>query len=146
LVELDAHAPTVVLFVHPGCPCTKATLHALEEAQAETGNKANVYVVFATPKGLPLGVASQDMLSLARRIGGAHIVQDNGCVEAGRFGATVSGECYVYYPDGTLQFSGGLTRARGHYGSSVGSDALLSLLSHKPSTVHQAPVFGCSLR
>jgi hypothetical protein len=137
--------PTIVLFAHPECPCTKATLHQLEEAQAKATRKASIYIVFATPEGLPVGDGSQVLIKQARQIKGATVIEDDGLALAKRFGATTSGQTFVFDPGSTLLFKGGLTRARGHYGNSLGAESLLSMMDTGKPVATETPVYGCSL-
>jgi hypothetical protein len=72
-----------------------------------------------------------------------------GCDEDGvlakQFGASTSGHVLLYHADGRLLFSGGITNARGHAGSSAGLEAILSLLNRGTAEQADAPVFGCPL-
>lgn len=146
IIHLNSATPTVVLFVHPACPCTQASVHQLAEAQAQASRKANIYILIAKPAGHSFAKEAKEMRKLAEQVQGAQVLDDVDCKEAVRFQATVSGQCFVYDPKGKLTFSGGLTRARGHYGTSLGSDTVLALLNGQPTTVRNAPVFGCYLR
>jgi hypothetical protein len=79
----------------------------------------------------------------AAAVPGVRVVRDDGA-EAWRFGARVSGQVMVYDHAGRLQFSGGITGARGHEGDNAGRDAIEALLAGRPHAA-SAFVFGCLL-
>jgi len=53
-VRLVSNKLTLVLFAHPHCPCTRASLHELDRLLAETQNRVSVTVVFTIPDGVPV--------------------------------------------------------------------------------------------
>ena len=48
-LALDGERPTLVLFAHPRCPCTRATLAELSKLLARCPHRARVQVVFYRP-------------------------------------------------------------------------------------------------
>lgn len=115
---------TVVMFVSPDCPCSRASLREL----AALGGHPIVVAMGAVPRD-----ASTAFAWLA----------DDGS-EAARFGAATSGFVVAYDADGVLQFSGGITPARGHEGPNIGRDQLAAVIAGKPLGDTHA-VFGCAL-
>jgi hypothetical protein len=136
---------TLLLFAHPRCPCTRATLRELERLLAESTCQLDVNVLFLKPLGTGEDWAETDLWSHAAAIPGAKLLVDDGGAEATRFGASTSGEAFVYDTSGALRFQGGITPARGHEGDSGGHSAILQLVRGK-KPVPRAPVFGCSLK
>ena len=136
--------PTLVVALHPGCACSKATLGQLERL---TGSHARALDVVALTAVYPEMPADQDVLNATlARIPGVQRVADPRAAIAGRFGALTSGHALLYDAAGRLQFSGGLTRARGHAGDSAGLDFVRGWLDHqRPRARAAAPVFGCAL-
>jgi hypothetical protein len=109
---------TVVMFVHPDCPCTPASLAEL--AVLARHPRARVTIV------------------------GDGVTADPDGVEARRFGAATSGHLVVYGEDGRLAFAGGITGSRGHRGDNTGRRAVERILDGEPaSPTHD--VFGCGL-
>jgi thiol-disulfide isomerase/thioredoxin len=144
-VKLAVDKPTLVLFFHPYCPCSRASLSELDRILAETDNKISTTVVFTVAKGEPAGWDQADLWKSATAMPGVVVVRDEGGGEAHDFGVTGSGHALLYSPSGHLLFSGGITGSRGHEGDNAGQAAIVSLVLHGSSPITHAPVFGCSL-
>lgn len=142
-LQLDADRPTLVMIAHPKCDCTKASLGELAELMARAPGQLRAYVLFVNPPGAPAGWQSTDLWQAVKQIPGVLAVNDDG-KEGHRFGAETSGQTFLYAPSGSLLFEGGITRARGHLGESVGRAAILASLNGD-TTSGDAPVFGCPL-
>ncbi len=138
--------PTIVVFAHPDCPCTRASLDGLADLMARKNKySARLIVDIVEPRGLKVDLQKSSIAQSARRIKGAEIVVDPDGAEARRFGAETSGHTVVFSGKGQFLFSGGLTTFRGHYGPSAGLDAVSDILDTGQSTILSAPVYGCSL-
>jgi hypothetical protein len=145
-VRLASGQPTLVLFAHPRCPCTQASLHELDGILAETQNKSvSVTVVFTIPDGVPTGWEQGDLWNSARTMPGVRVIRDQGGQEAHRFDVEGSGHVLLYAASGNLLFSGGITGSRGHEGDNEGQSAVVSFILNGHAPVSHAPVFGCSL-
>lgn len=138
-------APTLLLFVHPRCPCTRASLGELEALLAAAPQPLRTQVVFHRPDGVPDGWEQSDLWDRAAAMSGVLLCADESGVEARRFGVRTSGHALFYDAAGRLQFSGGITRARGHAGESAGGAALQALVQNRVPGLHEAAVFGCGL-
>jgi hypothetical protein len=134
-----------VLFGHPHCPCTQASLHELRVLLAETRNNVSVIVVFIIPDGVPAGWEQGDLWNAATTMPGLRIIRDQGGREARQFGVAGSGHVLLYAPSGKLLFSGGITASRGHEGDNLGRFTVVSLILNGHASVRRTPVFGCSL-
>lgn len=141
--------PSLLVFVHPHCPCSQATIRELERLTAQLGAALPTHVVFLHPTGVPPNWHQTSLWSHAQEIPGVTVVEDVGGGITGQFGVATSGQALMYDADGRLQFSGGLTPARGHSGDSVGRDTILSLSRSGRSTPviksQCSCVFGCPL-
>lgn len=137
--------PTVILFAHPKCPCTRATLGELAKFTTQTQNKANVYVLFTKPKNSPEDWQQTDILETAKGISGVEVLLDPGGEEANLFQAFTSGQTLVYDPQGKLLFNGGITSARGHSGDNIGLSTITNIINKNTISVEKTPVFGCTL-
>ncbi|MDP9172995.1 MAG: RedB protein [Planctomycetota bacterium] len=136
---------SLLVFVHPECPCSRATLSELNRLLARcTNNVATTVVFVASVNGLQ-AVQSTALWNIAG-ISGVKRITDIGGVEAKRFDAATSGQAYLYSPRGKLLFQGGITDSRGHEGDNAGSDAIVNLVQGKPAREEKSPVFGCPLR
>ena len=144
-IRLAVDKPTLLLFMHPHCPCSRASLHELDGLLASTSKKISTVVVFTIPLGTPAGWEQGDLWQAASAMPSVRVVRDDGGQEAQRFGVVGSGHALLYDAWGRLLFSGGITPSRGHEGDNVGRSAIENLVLNGHSLVHQTPVFGCSL-
>jgi hypothetical protein len=145
---LAADRPTVVLFAHPRCPCTHATLSELARALAsvesvESVEPPHVQVRLFLPEGTDPTWAHTGLWSRAEELLRADVDVDAGGAEAARFDARTSGLVLAYAPDGRRLFAGGVTAARGHEGNNAGRDALVAAL--RDDVAARAAVYGCAL-
>jgi hypothetical protein len=136
---------TLLVFAHPQCPCTAATLDELAQIDAETRQTLDVHVIFYAPEQ-----ASQAWVRSAnwRRVAdtpGFHEVEDWGGRETRRFHVATSGQALLYDDAGNLRFSGGITPSRGHVGDNHGRDSVVFLALTGSAPRVTTPVFGCSL-
>lgn len=148
-LQRDAEKVTLLLFAHPHCPCTRATLAELERVLAHPAHRPRVYILFVRPEGTPAGWEQTNLWRDATTQPGVTVRVDEDGQEARRFGAVASGHALLYNTQGALVFSGGITAARGHEGDNLGTDALSAALDANVSTPqlapHRTPVFGCAL-
>jgi len=144
-LALDAKRPTLLLFAHPQCPCTRATLHELNELLADTAGKVDATMVFVLPPGAPHGFEQGPLWKAASGIPGLRRVIDAGGRMAESFHVIGSGHVLLFDPSGKLLFSGGITGSRGHEGDNAGRDAVESLVLTGKANLNRTPVFGCQL-
>lgn len=133
---------SVVLFAHPRCPCTAATVDSLAWLMARAPG-ATAVAVFYRPERETEGWQGTSSWRAAAAIPGVTVVADPGGVEAARFGALTSGQAFVFAPGGARLYAGGLTAGRAQYGSNAGRDSALAALSGRAAP--ERPVFGCAL-
>jgi hypothetical protein len=140
-----AGRPTLVLFVHPHCGCTQATVTELARLLTRIRGPLDVRVAVARPDGVEAGWDETALVGRAEAIPGVVVFRDRGGVEAARFAGRASGFTVVYGADGRRLFAGGLTSARGHEGESFGGRRIVSLLETGVADRGDAPTFGCAL-
>ena len=137
---------TLVLFAHPQCPCTRASVAELARLMAHFDDRLRASVVFLRPSEVGAEWDGSDLWRRAAEIPGVTVVRDDDGVESSRFHASTSGATVLYDTAGRLLFSGGITSARGHEGDSAGLARIRSLLRTGRADRPDAPVFGCHLR
>jgi hypothetical protein len=145
LVKPRPGDPTLVMFVHPRCPCSRASLAELREIMAQAQGHLHASLLFLRPQGTADVWERTPTWNAAQSIPGVAVSVDRDGVEAARFGASTSGHTVLYSPKGQLLFAGGITAARGHVGDNSGRRSVLALLKNK-SADPAHPVFGCRLR
>jgi hypothetical protein len=144
-IVLSEPGATLILFAHPRCPCTRASLGELEKIVADCRGSVTPWVVFFKPAGSQDDWEQTDLLKTAAAIPGAHVVRDLDGEEARRFHAMISGQTLLYSNQGDLLFSGGITFARGHSGDNDGRTAIESYLTGGTQGSRHTPVFGCPI-
>jgi hypothetical protein len=136
---------TLVMFAHPRCPCTHASVSELARLLARVPRQPRAYVVLAHPAGTPDDWEDTELARRAASIPGVVLGSDESGSEAARFGARVSGFTVLYDAAGRLLFAGGITQSRGHEGESFGARRILAALQGVSADRPDAPVFGCAL-
>jgi hypothetical protein len=144
-LTLGSPRATLLVFAHPRCTCTRATLAELARIMARFHDRLEAKVVFWMPRGAPAEWNAGDLWDAAARIPGVAVVRDEEGHEAARFGAGTSGDAILYDSGGRLLFEGGITPARAHEGNSFGQERIASLLTTGAADRADAPVFGCAL-
>jgi hypothetical protein len=144
VIPLAAGRPTLVMFLHPLCPCSRASVDELDELVGRCGNRVSPHVVILRTRSLDRGGGPRVDRSLAN-VAGITTWDDEGGALSRRFGVLTSGHVLLYDPAGRLLFSGGITPARGHRGDNFGRRAVLVGLLGEPAERSTAPAFGCPL-
>ncbi len=144
-LALAPDVPTLILFIHPHCPCTRASMHELAELMVGLPHKVAATVVFTLPEGVGPHWEQGELWQEAATIPGVRVTTDRDGVEANRFGVKGSGHVLLYRPSGELVFSGGITPSRGHEGDNPGRSAVVGLVLRGHSPADHTPVFGCPL-
>ena len=136
---------TLVMFAHPQCPCSHASVSELARLMARFDGRLAGYVVFTRPAGVAEDWDHTELRKRAAAIPGVSVLSDEGGSEVARFRVVTSGATVLYDTEGRLLFSGGITSARGHEGDSFGIQRISSLLTAGRADRSDAPVFGCVL-
>ncbi|MGA3068176.1 MAG: hypothetical protein ABSF29_15135 [Tepidisphaeraceae bacterium] len=148
-LSLAPDRDTLIMFVHPQCPCTDASMEELARAMAICADRMVATVVFYRPINQSDDWSKTSLWKSARQIPGVTTLIDPGGALAQRFDAQTSGQVFLYQSDGRLIFQGGITGSRGHAGDNAGLDAVITLLTAKatdhPSPPASTPVFGCPI-
>jgi len=143
-IPRDARRPTLLLFLHPFCPCSWASVDELAEVVARCRDQVLVRAVVLQADARENKGLDRTVLALAN-VAGVKIWEDDGGLEARRFGVLTSGHVLLYDRQGRLLYSGGITPARGHRGDNFGRSTLLARLLGERGDRGTIPVFGCPL-
>jgi hypothetical protein len=143
-IERATDRSTLLLFAHPRCPCTRATMAELAQLVAHTQGKLRAYVIFFQPPDSGAEWTDTDLRQSATAIPGVTVLTDPSGGEARRFGAETSGHALLFGADGKLLFNGGITASRGHAGENAGESAIVSIVNHHGTPQDKTMVFGCS--
>jgi hypothetical protein len=141
----DLHRATLVMFAHPQCPCTRASMEELNRLLARHQGQVTVHVMFIQPEGFTASQVQSGLWQSAAAMPDVTVHADTNGVQAKLFGAETSGYVLLYDAQGRLLFRGGITGGRGHAGDNAGEDAIGALLAGNVSDSQQTPVYGCSL-
>ena len=141
----SATGDTLVMFAHPQCPCTRASIAELNRLLARISDHATAQVWFYQPAKLSPNWSKTGSWHSAAAIPGVTVHEDIDGAQARLFGAETSGTVLLYDSGGNLLFKGGITGARGHAGDNPGESAVAAFCLGQPATTNQTPVFGCSL-
>lgn len=144
-LQRSVRGATLVVFLHPQCACSRATVSELARLMARAQDRVTTYALVHEPPDAPEAWAASDLATAAAVIPGVRVLRDVGGREAERFGAATSGQVVLYDGDGRLAFEGGITPARGHAGDAVGRDAIFAVLAAAAPPASTTPVFGCAL-
>lgn len=152
---------TLLVFAHPQCPCTRATIDELSWIMSRCGESLDCRVLFFQPAGESAEWSHTDLWHQAALIEGVRVFADPQSRAAMEFGALTSGHVVMYDTEGNLRFEGGITPSRGHRGGNRGRDQVVSLLNGAASqsvvagesesdamerdAVESTCVFGCPL-
>lgn len=133
------------MFLHPYCPCSRASVEELNRLLGQCQNSVSVNVLFVRPKGVADDWANTPLRKVAESIPGVHVMLDGDGTEARQFGAESSGYTVLYSSRGDLLFSGGITGSRGHAGENPGEDAVIALINGHSLPLTHSHVYGCDL-
>jgi hypothetical protein len=138
--------PKLVMFLHPRCPCSRASLAELAALMAECGEHVDAEASFVRPAEFSAGWEETDLWRAAKSIPGVKVDVDAGGHQAVRFGTATSGTVLLYDREGRLLFNGGITGSRGHVGPNAARALLTAMLLHSEDhQTRQTPVYGCPL-
>lgn len=147
----SAQHPTLIMFAHPHCPCSRASVDELADIVSECQGSVDVQIVFYCPNLTDANWKETSLVRQAAQLSKAAIFFDCNAQELQRFRATISGQVMLFSTTGKLLFNGGITASRGHVGESYGKSSVISLLRTPPQTIlasttaQRFPTFGCTL-
>ena len=144
-IPLASDRLTLVMAVHPHCPCTRASIFELERLLVRCPGRIDCRILVFLPEAAPLDWAGPDPFGLASRLTDIHRINDFGGALARSLGCTTSGAVVLYDTHGEPVFWGGITAARGHAGDNLGSDSITAIAHGRAHVRRVTPVYGCAL-
>jgi len=144
-LTFDASRRNLVMFAHPQCPCSRASVAELAAIMTRCAAQLHVTVCFFDPDEKPEAWTRSDLWRAAEAIPGVTPVVDRDARIAARFGSATSGQVFLFDRDGQRLFAGGITGARGHEGDNRGRQLVIALAQGEVCT-GTTPVFGCALQ
>src|SRR5712671_3847970 len=75
-IRTSAGRATLVLFAHPRCACTRATISELARLMARFHDRLDAHVLFSASRGEELELPRTDLWSSAGRIPGVTVAAD----------------------------------------------------------------------
>ena len=137
--------PKLLVFVHPKCGCSEATLRNLEKILPDLVNKVQIKIVM-NDLGDPAMLQGSKAFAQASAFKNVDIVVDHGGYETAAFGVKTSGQAMLYDETGHLVFQGGLTPFRGHEGVSEGEISVVKWIQTREMVWKDTSVFGCAMK
>jgi hypothetical protein len=144
-VRRAANRSTLLIFLHPFCPCSRASVEEFRYILSKCGQRASAHALLLAPSHRPEGWGRSELEQDLAAIPDVHVLMDRGGAIAKRFGVETSGHVVLYDPQGRLTYSGGITAARGHGGDNHGRAAVIDRILAKEGRRSGSPVFGCPL-
>jgi hypothetical protein len=141
----ESGTPTLVVFLHPYCPCSKATLDMLDSLLRDASIAVSIVVYLDVPDETPWDAVSATVRQRVSAWRDVTVVPDPGARVAKHFGASASGTVLLYSTAGRLRFAGGVTPGRGRRGPSASLESLGVRLRNDHSPPAEAAVYGCAL-
>jgi hypothetical protein len=141
----DPDRPTLVMFLHPHCPCSRASLEELAGLHSTNAHDLRTFVVFCKPNGVPEGWEKTALWQQAIGMKGIDVFGDDRGEQRQLFGVQTSGQVLLFDREGRLRYSGGITRARGRAGANPGRSAIEAIVRGGSPSIRSGPVFGCPL-
>ena len=136
--------PKLLLFLHPDCSCSAATVGELDRLLTQVPKKLKTYAIFIRPQGWSDKEVKGHLWNQVSTIPRVNALIDSDGREAGLFGARTSGFSVLYDEAGYLKFSGGITASRGHMGDNLGASTIINILKNHEVRA-SSKVFGCGL-
>ena len=140
--------PTLVMILHPRCPCSSASAEQLARVLARARRPLQAVAVMVRPAGTSPGWERTSLWDVVAAIPGVTVLSDPEGLEAARFGSWTSGQVLLYDDAGRLRFAGGITGSRGMAGDNAGASAALAQIETGSAGAARAgaSVYGCELR
>ena len=140
--KAEVEYPLTLLFLHPECPCSDASIYELQQIQ-KLNKEMNYKVVISYPKNtFEKWSNSNRAKRQLNRDSIFELLDDKENVLAKAFGAYTSGFTLIFNTPEDLVFAGGITPSRGHLGRTIAHE-IVQEASFLNFTKNE--VYGCSI-
>ncbi|MEO5969296.1 MAG: hypothetical protein ABIQ95_05165 [Bdellovibrionia bacterium] len=144
-IDLSDKPYTLVMFGHPKCPCSRASLVELEKLMSVYSKNFGIKIIFYHPKTATPDWFETDIVAKAKSLPDVKVTFDPDGRLANIIGARTSGMTYVFDKQRRQIFMGGITGSRGHEGENDGTRSIASIAETGKPILTTTKVFGCSL-
>jgi len=145
-IDRTAGHSTLLVFLHPNCPCSMASVHSLQRCLRAIPPEGRPRTVFVMRPAARDDWRARKLRATAAETPDGSFYQDDGEKEIARFGANVSGHLLLFGAGGDLLFDGGVTPERGQEEESMASDHFREVLTGMSRSPVRTAVFGCALQ
>lgn len=148
-VQGDGERFSLLIAIHPHCPCTQATAGELERLLGEISRRGGVlpqiFALVYRPAYMDTPWTETTLRDRLRAIEQVTLVDDPDGRHGASIGALTSGHTVLFDAGGHPVYRGGLTASRGHEGDNIGKLAVINHLLHRAGARDQHAVYGCEL-
>jgi hypothetical protein len=145
-IQLDPERSTLLIFLHPRCPCSRASVAELASIAASYPDRFAAHAILYRPEGPSEDWDRAEAAAIDEAlIPGLRRWTDHGGRLGRRFGVETSGHVLLFDPVGGLLFEGGITPSRGHRGQNLGLEALVARIERRDVGAGSNPIFGCPI-
>jgi hypothetical protein len=102
LVRRVVHQSTLLFFVHPQCPCSRASVEELQYILSQCGDRVTAHAFLLSPAHSAGSWGDSEIEQELAAIPDVQIWHDSGGLKARRFGVETSGQVVLYDPEGRL--------------------------------------------
>lgn len=143
---LDQTLPTLILFLHPKCTCSKASVEEIKIIKSSIKKEFKLIAVVQTAS-LKLTDELEKLKEELSTLPHSTIVNDSYSFETNLFSVKTSGQIYIYSSFGELIYTGGSTSSRGTSSPSELRRTIASILetNKKPHQLITKSIYGCEM-
>ncbi len=134
--------PRLYLFLMPNCPCSAASLDALDRLITRYPHEFTTRVVLSDHRRETVADWGYPLKARAASLPDTQVTPMSREM-AVSFGVQTSGHVLFFDRTGKLLFSGGMTDSRGHFGDSISSQQLEVCVQGKIDRLVRTNVYGC---
>lgn len=135
----------IELFVHPQCPCTRATLKLVDRLHRELLVPPELTIYVASYDQIKSDWSSSPNLRLAQQLDQAVVMEDKEANRAKSLGVKASGTLVVTDGEGNRLFAGGITAGRSCEQLNPSYFSVRNLLNNPATGLSNTVVYGCDL-
>lgn len=145
-IGAETGKPIAVVFLHPHCPCSQATVAMIERSLSTLPNEQyEIMFIHYVSMDHDQQWNNSALIRKVHSIPRVTVIPDPHSHIAAAFGARISGEVLAFDSSGTRAYHGGVTNSRGHEGANPGIEAMEAVLRGETPELAELPTYGCVL-